>query len=920
MLRYLLTFAFLSSLSYAICQDFTIRGKVTDSSNKPLEGVSLRIEALELSTLTNNLGEYSFSIHRKIAKSPLIVVATCVGKKALYKSCVPDSVSKRMDFVLEDMSLALDEINVQATTGSLSNSSLVFDREMIERYPALSLNDLLNQLPNRKNSAPSVQELQNLTLRGAFSKTTGRARDVDELNNTFGVSIIIDDIALSNNGNMQGRNPGITGMANATNAIKPSDYGLTGRPETSDSYSGENVFGGIDLRQIPVENIEKVEVISGVAPARYGDLSNGAVIIERQAGVTPTFFRVQVRSNATSYGVSKGFNLGERLGAVNLNVGYVSSYADNRDKLKQYDRINGTLIWTNYLDRDKRIKQTFSTSYSKVIDRVNRDPDDPLSAAISFGGWNLSVSNRFSYQVNKAFIKNINFNAGFSTNKQKTYREYYYNGAVVLYTDSLQTGIVEGQYAPGQYTAVDHVDNKPLNMNGRVEANGLLTTGPLLHRLNFGLNYSLDMNRGKGRIADPSIPKKDLAGTRSDRYYDYSRSHPLHNIGLYIEDVVRKRVMDRDLSIRAGLRWDVMNGHSSLSPRTNITYALSEALQLGLAYGISVKSPGLAQLYPGPTFDEIILLNAFNGKVEESISLIYLRRYEKDNSSLKSSFGQTFESSLFWKGNGHNLRANLFYKINDRLVNTVEDITVLELPEFKATPVSGQKPIVEEVGKNKYLVSNLYFSNPNLSRNSGLELMYSTPRIDPIMTRISGTVGLTLSDFRSKSLQKMSLNSNTTDMDDIILGYFPARSSKSYLSRGQIRSSTHFPALRLVIELSADCELLNYSKLHYRDFYPVAYYTADYTYHQIEKFDPDNANHQKLYMKRKEEAKRANSDNFIYWNFNLNMAKEIGKNLYLSFNVYNFLDYQPRFYKESWTSVKAPNSSVNYGAQLTYKF
>ncbi|UZJ63013.1 TonB-dependent receptor plug domain-containing protein [Sphingobacterium sp. KU25419] len=246
----------------------------------------------------------------------------------------------------------------------MSNSSMVFDREMIERYPALSLNDLLNRLPNRKNSAPSIQEMQNLSLRGAFQATSGGTRNVNELNNAFGVAIIMDDMALSNNGNMQGRNPGIFGMGNATNYIRPSDYGLTGS-KPNISYSGENVFGGIDLRQIPIENIERVEVISGVAPARYGDISNGAVIIERQAGVTPTFFRVQVRSNATSYGLSKGTSLGKKIGMLNMDLGYVKSYADNRDKLKQYDRITGSLIWTNFYGKEKRLKQTFSGTYIK---------------------------------------------------------------------------------------------------------------------------------------------------------------------------------------------------------------------------------------------------------------------------------------------------------------------------------------------------------------------------------------------------------------------------------------------------------------------------------------------------------------------------------------------------------------------------
>jgi ferric enterobactin receptor len=914
-----LTWLLLIAIIHVQAQTAWIKGKVLDAKKQPLSGASVRLDQQELSVLTDREGEYNIKLPNNITLKDVILSVSYIGKKGQEVKILLDAPIKIQNFTLHDVSLALDEVAVQASAGKLSNSSMVFDREMIERYPALSLNDLLNRLPNRKNSAPSVQEMQNLSLRGAFQGTTAGVRNVNELNNAFGVAIIMDDMALSNNGNMQGRNPGIFGMGNATNHIRPSDYGLTGS-KPNISYSGENVFGGIDLRQIPIENIERVEVISGVAPARYGDISNGAVIIERQAGVTPTFFRVQVRSNATSYGLSKGTSLGKKLGMLNMDLGYVKSYADNRDKLKQYDRITGSMIWTNFYGQENRLKQTFSGTYNKVIDRVNVDPDDPTEAAISFGSWSWNAASRTSYRVDGTFIKNINFNAGVSSSIQATNRANYYNDAVVLYTDSLKTGIVEGQYASGQYIAYDQVDNRPLNLNGRLEANAAAITGNILHRINFGANYSYDINRGVGRIADPSMPKKDL-GARSERYYDFSLIHALQNIGVYAEDAMQSKLFGRDIAMRAGMRLDIMNGHASFSPRTNINYMLSETVNLGLAYGLAFKSPGIAQLYPGPVFNETILLNAYNGKESESLALIYLRRYEKDSKNLKSSFGQTLESSISWNKNGHNLRTNFFYKRNSRVISTVNEYTVINLPTYTATTVPGQKPIAVESGTRNYLFSNLYFNNDITVSNFGTELMYSTPRILPIMTTFSATAGFTMSNSSSKSPSEMKLNDGNTAMDDVVLGLFPSRLTKSYLSRAQLRSSTHIPALRLIIELSADCELLNYSKVSYDDLIPVGYYTRDYNYHPVTNFNLEDKAHKELFDGRKKEADLANQDkNFVYWNFNLNMAKEIGKNIYLSFNVYNFLDYQPRFYKVGATSVIAPNSSPNYGAQLTYKF
>src|SRR5690606_19125616 len=62
--------------------------------------------------------------------------------------------------VLHELSYAVEEVNVTPSTSGQSNSSMIIDRDMIERYPSLSLNDLLNFLPNRKVAAPSVQSMQ----------------------------------------------------------------------------------------------------------------------------------------------------------------------------------------------------------------------------------------------------------------------------------------------------------------------------------------------------------------------------------------------------------------------------------------------------------------------------------------------------------------------------------------------------------------------------------------------------------------------------------------------------------------------------------------------------------------------------------------------------------------------------------------
>lgn len=901
-------------------QQKTIKGTLTDEQSKPLAFANIQILEIGLDTRSDEKGSYSIQLNGAIPSSYTIRFSF-LGKKTIEREYNFNNMSTIPPVTLYNNSLALEEVSVQATKGSQSNSSLLIDRDMIERYPSLSLNDLLNLLPNRKVSAPSVQEMQNITLRGAFEETSGRFRNVHGMSNAFGVAIIMDDIAMSNNANMQSRNPGIFGLSGSNLAVSQSEYNLTGnRAATANSYSGESSFGGIDLRQIPTENIERIEVISGVAPVRYGDISDGAIIIERQAGKTPAFVRLQSRNNATSYGFSKGFSLSPALGDLNVDMGYVNSFADNRDKIKQYRRINGTVIWTTRFGNKKQWKHTLQGTYNKVLDGVAKDEDDTQSTIVKYGNWNFNASSRTSYQINNSFFKRFGLNLGVSTAHQQSYKEYYYNDAFVLYTDTLQTGIVEGNYDKGQYTAVDHVDGRPLNLTGRLETNAVWKIGNLTHNINFGVNADYSINNGKGRLADPSRPNKGLS-LNTERYYDFSLLTPVKNLGLYLEDQFKASIFGNPLAVSAGVRWDTQNGHQSFSPRTNISYRPSKELQLGLAYGLSFKAPSLAHLYPGPVFTEYLLLNAYNGKQAESTSRIYVHRYDPPSEQLKAQYSQTLEGSAMWNKHNHSVRVNAFLKQNRNGINTISNRERLMLPVYEATPVTGSKPLVEVVGEKAYMLNKRTLQNSLSTDNYGFEVLYSSPKIEALYTSVNIAGGLTKATSKSNAKYEESFNTSGSDPKDVTLGIFNPLKNNSYLSNARVGTTTHFPKLRLIIQIMADFQLLNYSSLTDIQYYPIAYYTRDLTYYEVTKYDPQNPAHLYLYEQRVKKMKDYNSENDgIFCNFNLSMAKEINKNLRLSFNVYNFLDYQPRYYIVQNTTVKTPNSSPNYGAQITYKF
>ena len=79
---------------------------------------------------------------------------------------------------------------------------------------------------------------------------------------------------------------------------------------------------GIDLRTITTDNIESVEVITGVPSVEYGDLTGGAVIVNTKAGRQPLQIKFNTNPNVYMFSGTKGFGLGEKGGNVNVGLDY----------------------------------------------------------------------------------------------------------------------------------------------------------------------------------------------------------------------------------------------------------------------------------------------------------------------------------------------------------------------------------------------------------------------------------------------------------------------------------------------------------------------------------------------------------------------------------------------------------------------
>ncbi len=890
---------------------------MVDINQLPLELVNIRITETNQYAVSAADGSFSIYLGQK-NKASLQLEFSLIGYQRQTKKVMVDSSTIQLgSIVLKELNLSLEtiEINAKRNYEGSSNSSLIIGRDMIEQIPALSINDLLNQIPNRKITPPSLQTVQNVNLRGNYNG------GIFQQNNSFGVAIVMDGNIISNNANMQSYNPGNRGIGNSTLSLSSSSYGLSNA--NNSSYSGDYAFGGIDLRQIPAENIESIEIVAGVPSARYGDLTDGAIIVERQAGKTPAYLRMQLRDNATSYGYSQGFRLSPEAGDLNIGLNYVNSFADNRDKMKAYRRLNVNTMWTNTFGKDKRLKNTFSFDYGRNLDGIKKDPDDTYGRFVRFNSWNLSLSNRTSYRFNHPFFKNLSLNLRYGQSHQVSYTEQYLNYAYILYSDAVQTGIWDGVFDKGIYTSVSHIDGRPTTFSATTDLNSTFHTGKIVHNLNIGANYSYAINNGLGRVVDPSRPRPsfnttgtNLSSGPTERYYDFSLVIPQKDFGVYAEDVFKFQLFGKDVNSRIGLRFDAQNGYYNLSPRTNVNYQLNKQLRLGLAYGLAFKSPGLGHLYPGPAFVEIPLLNSYNGNVNESRSLFYIYRYDP-TSSLRSFKSETFELSALYRLKEYTISVAAYHKASSRGINTVQNYLPLDLPVYRATFVAGQKPLIEETGRQTKLISYHHFNNRLKSDNQGVEVMIGTPKYEALATSFQISGGITRSYYFDGNNRYNALTVSNTAPEIPAIAVYQHNSRTTYFSTGRITSTTHIPKISLMVQLIAEFSFINKTIFQPGSGIPMGYYQNDGSYIDLPHPDPENPLYKHLFISAAEQNE--SNQLRIYKNYHLNVAKEIKKRFKFAFNVYNFFNYQPRYLNATGTSVIAPNTSPTFGAELSIK-
>jgi len=893
-----------SSATRQVPVNIEIRGKVVDDLGKPLSYATVEVMQTGISLMTKVDGSFEVSVPENTTELTLLV--SYVGKSSVTKVLNEKQMGNFQLIVLQELSLKMAKVEVNGVRKKTlaSNSSIVFDREAIEQTQALSVVDVLKYLPGQSMARPgaSLQGASVLTLRSVTPPNT-----VQSLNNAFGISMQIDGNPVNNNANMQAMNPGLSGFFASTNNIKTPN--TLGDPEVkngslSDIYTSDVANSGVDLRQLQAENIESIEVISGVASARYGDYNTGVVIVNRQAGLTPLRVNMRTNEGTQNFGINKGFTLSPSLGVLNVSLDYLNSNEDPRNKLKSFGRASSSMLWTLHKKGALQFKNTLSLDYSTTLDKTKEDPEDGLDRMVKFSKRDLRVSNRSELIIKKPWIYNISLQASYNRSRQESYSQYYLNSKPVIgITDSEVSGTYEGYYVPGYYLSLQHVIGEPVSAAARLETNSFFRIKKLSYKLTLGANYNYNANKGPGTIIFADRPRFHQSGNKNQRARSFNEVPTQQNLGFYVENLFTTRLLDRYYTLNVGARGDVQNGFFNVSPRINSNWRLMRNLNWSFSYGIATKAPSLSQISPGNIYIDIPLVNAYTGNADESVYLTHTQVVEMHNKDLRPYKSRTFETGLTLDISPFHASAYVFDRVMNNGFTTLTQLKPLTLPNYTVTPVNGAKPNYAEDGTYKtYNVTYSKINNGNYNHTRGVELIVGTDKIKSLATAFNMSLAIYKSNYQEEN-DEVSVPDGAIDYTiPAVYGVFKNQESDGTNIKSTITTNTHIPALRLAIMMTGEVYFMNRTVDHATTTYPAGYLNKDLVYFPLAEKDATSPQYAHLLRSPSEENVRERPS-FVYPNIHMRISKEIGDNLRFSFNAFNAFNIRP---------VETVNSSIYY--------
>lgn len=766
------------------------------------------------------------SFYISITLAALAFGVNALAQNADARKSVAPAAATSAVVLASDTSITIAEVRVTASEvrGAQTSTSLIGPTAMEHLQPA-SLTDVLSLLPGGLTETPKMGQANMIALREIPSS------DDNYATSALGTRINIDGAPLGVDANMQ----------------RITDAGQT------DSDAGRtSVNKGVDLRSIPTDEIETVEVIRGVPSVRYGDITSGVVNITRRLSGSPTTIRFKADPYSRLVSLSKGFDA-PRGWTVAAGAGFLSSEVDPRCEYETYKRINasvrGRKMW--FASNGLSVSWQSVVDYAQNVDNDKADPEQQVGSDDKF----RSSYIRFSLS-NTLALKwaqwSLDFRQSASLSHDETEQWMRYVNAQNLYAPSDTVDGLPHDVLPLEHDYIAHhlVDGRPFYSNLLLSLSRKFSASGVVNLVSLGGEWQCNKNYGRGQVFDPTRP---LHGSTNRRPRSF-RSVPASNIvGLFAEDEFSSRfgVISARLTfglratMMAGLGGDyAMSGKMYLDPRANLSLASPNfgknhrtSLTLTLGAGRLCKMPTMDQLHPDRLYVELTELNYWNK--DENLCRRITRTYalNLDAYNLHPAHNVKIEVRLAARVARHSASVTLFRETMDDGFRYMQSPVSLAYNKYDASGIVGSsltsKPDTaglpcESTARLRLVRKTV---NGSRTRKEGVEWQYDSPRLPRLHTRLS-VCGAWLRTTRENSEPEWYQGSNSTVLGIVVDEYYAGLYDWHQTTLNN-RMSTNFtaetviPRIGFIFSATAECVWHSEKTTPLRNARPISYVGTD---------------------------------------------------------------------------------------------
>ncbi len=779
----------------------TLSGTVLDADGlAPLPGAVVTLDGGALWAVTDEKGEFRLT---NVGEGTYILAASCLGYVEESRSISVKADVSGLKFTLHESSLALKEVVVTAQKGSDAvGTSHTLGRDALNHLQMSSMSDMASLLPGGKTVNPDLTASNSFSLRSGGSSAANAA---------FATALEVDGVRLGNN----------------------AAFGS---------------MSGVDTRSIAVDNVESVEILTGVPSAEYGDLNSGMVRIHTRKGRTPLRISFSVNPRTYQTSVSKGVDLQKKRGVLNLSAEWARATKKLVSPYESYTRSGFSLAYSNTFAGKLR----FEAGVTGNLGGMNSE-DDPDAFSGEYGKARdnaLRANSSLNWQLNRGWITSLKLegSVNYSDNRTHEHRFHTY-GSVQPAVHAESEGYYLADRLPLTYYSDQIVDSRELDYAASLKYSWDRRFDDVRSRLKAGVQWKSNGNVGRGEWYEDAA--KAANGYRPRPYSDYPF---MHNVSYYAEEDLTLPLGRTSLQIVGGLRMETVyiegssyDDMNTLSPRFNAKWTLCDALALRAGWGLTEKLPSFYILYPKQEYRDIQTFGFSHG--DSSSYVYYTQPYSVlYNPDLQWQRGRNAEAGLdatlfgaevslvgFWNRTLHP------YKLSSRYTPFSYDI--LSLPDGYSIPDDPQIKVDSSTGAvyvresdsdfwtqmdvkvtDRTFVRSTCQDNGAKTDRAGAELTVDFPQIEPIFTQFRLDASYTWTRYVDESLsyyyQTGWSHTQIANRSYQYVGIYANGGSSTAVVNGRVTHNldanltaiTHIPQARLIITCRLEASLLKRSR------------------------------------------------------------------------------------------------------------